>query len=123
MLLDVSRAMIYSTSRAVDDLDDRSRVRMLISETKKFVTEACQKVVHHAMQVMGGIGYTNIFPIERIYRDLRLSTIWTGTNEVMSMIIANEWYQQYNRLTITGALREHERDAPGAEAAEEKIFE
>ncbi len=47
------------------------------------------------MQVMGGIGYTNIYPVERIFRDLRLASIWTGTNEVMSMIIANEWYKQY----------------------------
>jgi len=47
------------------------------------------------MQVMGGIGYTNVYPIERIVRDLRLATIWTGGNEVMSMIIANEWYREH----------------------------
>ncbi len=62
----------------------------MVSETKRFVTESCQKAVRHTMQVMGGIGYTNIFPIERISRDLRLASIWTGTNEVMSMIIAHE---------------------------------
>ncbi|MDY0223138.1 MAG: acyl-CoA dehydrogenase family protein [Desulfobacterium sp.] len=36
----------------------------------------------------------NIYPVERIVRDLGLASIWTGTNEVMSMIIANEWYKQ-----------------------------
>ena len=49
--------------------------RRLISETKKFVTESCQKVVHNAMQVVGGIGYTNVLPLERIYRDIRLASI------------------------------------------------
>jgi alkylation response protein AidB-like acyl-CoA dehydrogenase len=69
---------------------DLHRIRRMVSETKRFVTESCQKAVRHTMQVMGGIGYTNIFPIERISRDLRLASIWTGTNEVMSMIIAHE---------------------------------
>ncbi len=46
------------------------------------------------MQVMGGIAYTNVFP-ERIYRDVRLASIWTGTSEVMSMIAAHEWYREY----------------------------
>jgi alkylation response protein AidB-like acyl-CoA dehydrogenase len=123
MLLDVSRAMIYTTSRAVDEKIDAGRVRMMVSETKKFVTEACQKVVHNSMQVMGGIGYTNIFPIERIYRDLRLSSIWTGTSEVMAMVIANEWYRQYDRMKNAGLSRDYEKDAEEADAAEEKIFE
>ncbi|MEW6673699.1 MAG: acyl-CoA dehydrogenase family protein [Thermodesulfobacteriota bacterium] len=123
MLLDVSRAMIYTTSRAVDDHVDPGRIRMTVSETKKFVTEACQKVVHHAMQVMGGIGYTNIFSIERIYRDLRLASIWTGTSEVMAMVIANEWYRQYGNMKKTGFARDHEQDAGEADASDEKIFE
>lgn len=123
MLLDVSRAMIYATARAVDEHLEAGRIRMMVSETKKFVTEACQKVVHNAMQVMGGIGYTNIFPIERIYRDLRLSSIWTGTNEVMAMVIANEWYRQYEGMKKTGFVRDHETDAGEADAAEEKVFE
>ena len=42
------------------------------------------------MPVVGGIGYTNVLPLERIYRDIRLASIWTGTNEVMAMIVAHE---------------------------------
>ncbi|MFH0999142.1 MAG: acyl-CoA dehydrogenase family protein [Pseudomonadota bacterium] len=58
--------------------------------SKKFITESCQKIVHNAMQVVGGIGYTNVFPLVRIYRDVCLAGIWTGTSEVMSMIVAHE---------------------------------
>lgn len=90
MLLDASRSLVYTTARAVDAGQDPARTRRYISETKKFVTESCQQVVHNAMQVMGGIGYTDVYPVERHYRDLRLASIWTGTNEVMSMIIAHE---------------------------------
>ena len=123
MLLDACRSIIYTTSCAVDNNADPQKIRRMVSESKKFVTEACQKVAHNAMQVMGGIGYTNVYPIERIVRDLRLATIWTGSNEVMSMIIANEWYQEYAKNKQTRLLRNYEADALEADAPDEKIFE
>jgi butyryl-CoA dehydrogenase len=122
-LLDASRAMVYSTARAVDAGVTPRKIRRLVSETKKFVTESCQKVAHHAMQVMGGIGYTNIFPIERIVRDLRLASIWTGTNEVMAMITASEWYREHAETKSNGKHRDPENDAAEAGAPGEKIYE
>ena len=122
-LLDASRAMVYTTARAVDAGVAMNRLRRLVSQTKKFVTESCQQAARHAMQVMGGIGYTNVFPVERIVRDLQLASIWTGSNEVMSMITAHEWYDEYERLKGARACRDHEMDAPGASDADEKIYE
>ena len=123
MLLDAARSLVYTTSRAVDAGLEANRIRRMVSETKKFVTESCQKVVHNAMQVMGGIGYTNVFPVERISRDLRLASIWTGTNEVMAMIIAHEWYREYFAAKKLNLGRDHEADAAEAEALDEKIYE
>ena len=119
-LLDAARSMVYTTARAVDAGVEPRRVRRLVSETKKFVTESCQKAAHHAMQVMGGIGYTNVFPVERIVRDLRLASIWTGTNEIMAAITANEWYREQGR---SPAPRDFEADAAEAGAVEEKVYE
>jgi butyryl-CoA dehydrogenase len=123
MLLDAARSMIYTTARAVDEKIAPRRIRRMVSESKKFVTEACQKAANNAMQVMGGIGYTTVFPIERIVRDLRLASIWTGSNEVMSMIIAHEWYRQYFEEKAAGPVRDYENDAAEADAPEEKIYE
>jgi alkylation response protein AidB-like acyl-CoA dehydrogenase len=123
MLLDAARSMGYTTARAVDAGVDMHRIRRLVSESKKFITESCQRVAHIAMQAMGGIGYTNIFPLERIFRDVRLATIWTGTSEVMAMIAAHEWYREYHKGKAAGLTRDHEADAPEAEAQDEKIFE
>ena len=123
MLLDASRAFVYSTCLAVQQEGASSRVRRLVSETKKFVTESCQQAVHKAMQVMGGIGYTNVFPIERIHRDLRLATIWTGTNEVLSAIIGSEWYKEHAAARGTNATRDIELDALESGATGEKVFE
>jgi butyryl-CoA dehydrogenase len=123
MLLDASRAMVYATCTAVDAGQPQGTIRRMVSQTKKFVTESCQRVAHHAMQVMGGIGYTTVFPVERIVRDLRLASIWTGTNEVMSMIIANEWYRAHAAKKAGVDPRNWELDAAQADATDEKIFE
>jgi butyryl-CoA dehydrogenase len=123
MLLDAARSLGYTTARAVDSGVEMNRIRRLVSESKKFITESCQRVAHIAMQVMGGIGYTNIFPLERIFRDVRLASIWTGTSEVMAMIAAHEWYREYHKAKAARLTRDHEGDAPEAEAQDEKIFE
>jgi len=123
MLMDACRSVIFTTARAVDENIDPNRIRRMVSQSKKFVTESCQKVAHNAMQVMGGIGYTNIYPIERIVRDLRLATIWTGSNEIMSMIIANEWYREHYNNKKLPQVRDYESDAVEADAPDEKIFE
>ena len=120
MLLDACRSMIYTTASGVDAQANPNLIRRLVSETKKFVTESCQKAARLSMQVMGGIGYTNVYPVERIVRDLGLASIWTGTNEIMSMITSTEWYKESN---LEGENRRpSELDAECAEHIEEKIF-
>ncbi len=122
MLLDASRAMANMTARAVDAGTNINLIRRLVSESKKFITESCQKVVHNSMQVMGGIGYTNVFPIERIFRDVRLASIWTGTSEVMSLITAHEWYREYFARKEKRA-RDYAADAAEAHAFDELVYD
>jgi alkylation response protein AidB-like acyl-CoA dehydrogenase len=122
MLLDAARAMAYVTARAVDAGADMNRIRRMVSQSKKFITESCQKIVHNSMQVMGGIAYTNVFPVERIYRDVRLASIWTGTSEVMSMITAHEWYREYFAQKAKQVTRDSELDAQEA-SDDEKIYD
>ncbi|HEC33446.1 MAG TPA: acyl-CoA dehydrogenase [Chloroflexi bacterium] len=120
-LLDAARGLVYGAARSVDGGDDPRRSRRLVSEAKKFATEAAWQVVNHAMQIMGGIGYTDIYPIERLLRDTRLIMIWTGTNEVMDLIIQHEYYRE--TLPPHPQMRDTERDAPQAEREEEKVYE
>ena len=90
--LDAARGLCYIAAKAVDN--NYPYVRRLVSEAKKFATEAAWNVVNKAMQMMGGIGYTEVYPIERAMRDTRLSMIWTGTNEIMKLLIQHEYYKQ-----------------------------
>ncbi len=90
-LLDAARSLVYTAARRVDSGGD---ARRLVSEAKKVATEAAWEVINNAMQIMGGIGYTTIYPIERFLRDCRLAMIWTGTNEIMNLLIQHEYYKE-----------------------------
>lgn len=90
--LDAARGLTYMAARAVDEA--YPNVRRLVSEAKKFATEAAWDIVNNAMQVMGGIGYTDVYPIERALRDTRLCMIWTGTSEIMNLLIQHEYFHQ-----------------------------
>jgi alkylation response protein AidB-like acyl-CoA dehydrogenase len=117
-LIDASRAMIYQAARAADM--QVPNVRRIVSETKKFVTEAAWEVANLAMQITGGIGYTDVYPIERSVRDTRLAQIWTGTNEIMSAMIQHDLYEEFH--ASRGRYRDYERDAMHADDTE-KIFD
>jgi len=84
-------------------------VRRIVSEAKRFATEAAWDVVNNAMQVMGGIGYTDVYPIERALRDIRLGMIWTGTSEIMNLMIQHEYYNEV--LNPAYDRRKMEKDA------------
>jgi alkylation response protein AidB-like acyl-CoA dehydrogenase len=118
VLLDTSRAMIYQAARAADA--QAPNVRRMVSEAKKFVTEAAWEASNLAMQITGGIGYTDVYPIERAVRDTRLAQIWTGTNEIMSSMIQHDLYQEFRAQR--GRYRDFEKDAMHADESE-KIFD
>jgi alkylation response protein AidB-like acyl-CoA dehydrogenase len=117
-LLDASRGLVY---RAGKKADTGEWCRKEVSQAKVFATEAGFTTVHEAMQILGGIGYTDVYPIERLYRDARLSTIWTGSNEVQRLIIQNEVFREI--LSEDRSLkRDVELDTPGAHKAVEKVY-
>jgi alkylation response protein AidB-like acyl-CoA dehydrogenase len=89
--LDAARALVFAAARLVDSGGDGRR---LVSEAKKVGTEAAWQAINNAMQMMGGIGYTSVYPIERFLRDCRLAMIWTGTNQIMNLLIQHEYYKE-----------------------------
>ena len=55
---------------------------------KLFASEAANKVSYMSLQIHGGYGYSKEFPVERLYRDARVLTIYEGTSEIQRMVIA-----------------------------------
>ena len=116
--LDAARGLVY---RAAKKADTGEWCRKEVSQAKAFSTEAGFAAVHEAMQILGGIGYTDIYPLERLYRDARLATIWTGSNEVQRLIVQNEIFREI--LSEDRSLkRDVELDTPGAHKTNEKVY-
>ncbi|HNV45887.1 MAG TPA: acyl-CoA dehydrogenase family protein [Spirochaetota bacterium] len=124
MMLDALRAVGYSAALAADSKTAHAgRVRRMASQAKKFITEGAWQIANNCMQVMGGIGYTSVYPLERIVRDIRLASIWVGTNEIQQSIIQTEWYKEYFKVLSKEPVRDVEQDALGADQVEEKVYE
>ena len=60
------------------------------SMAKLFASEIAEKVCSDAIQTLGGYGYLNDFPVERIYRDVRVAQIYEGTSDIQRMVIARQ---------------------------------
>jgi alkylation response protein AidB-like acyl-CoA dehydrogenase len=120
--LDAARALVYTAAKAADDatVDADIDPRGLVSEAKYFATDVGWEIVNIAMQIMGGIGYTQVYPIERFLRDMRLATIWTGSNEVMKLLIQHEIYRL---MKAPIADRDVEMDALEWHKNVEKVYE
>lgn len=116
--LDAARSLVYVAARHVEEGRDSRR---MVSEAKKSSTEMLWSVVNDCMQIMGGIGYTSVYPLERFLRDARLQMIWTGTNEIMSLLIQHEFYREL--LEGPEDTRNVEMDALDEQGAEEKVYE
>ena len=63
---------------------------MLCAMAKRFGTDVGFEVANQALQLHGGYGYLQDFPLERIVRDLRVHQILEGTNEIMRVIVARK---------------------------------
>ncbi|TWA65524.1 hypothetical protein FBZ84_10840 [Azospirillum baldaniorum] len=84
--LDAARLMLHRAAASLDAGSPEATAHCAMA--KRFATDAGFQVVNEALQLHGGYGYIKEYPIERIFRDLRVHQILEGTNEIMRVIIA-----------------------------------
>lgn len=85
--IEAARYLVY---HAAWRYDQKQRVSKEASMAKLFASEMAFRVVHKALQIHGGYGYMKEYPIERMYRDQRVTEIYEGTSEVQRIVIANQ---------------------------------
>ncbi|MBD5653908.1 MAG: acyl-CoA dehydrogenase family protein [Candidatus Eremiobacteraeota bacterium] len=83
--LDAARLLVY---RAASLLDRGAPFAVEASKAKLFASTAARKHAAEAVQIHGGYGYTTDFPVERYYRDAKITEIYEGTSEIQQMIVA-----------------------------------
>ena len=86
--LEAARLMVRRGAAAMDAGDPAAT--KLCAMAKRFATDAGFEIANQALQLHGGYGYLQDYPLERIVRDLRVHQILEGTNEIMRVIVARE---------------------------------
>jgi len=89
--LEAARLMVRRAAHALDNKDPQAT--KLCAMAKRFATDAGFQIANDALQLHGGYGYLQDYPLERIVRDLRVHQILEGTNEIMRVIISREMFR------------------------------
>jgi alkylation response protein AidB-like acyl-CoA dehydrogenase len=85
--IEAARQLMYHTC---SEIDAGRPAGMLTSMVKYFASEMAERVTSEALQILGGAGYTTLHPIERFWRDARLTKIFEGTSEIQQRIISDK---------------------------------
>jgi alkylation response protein AidB-like acyl-CoA dehydrogenase len=90
--LQAARTLLYAAAvKVTENAPDKTRFAAM---AKRLATDTGSSVVDRALQLHGGYGYLQDYPIERFWRDLRVHSILEGTNQIMRMIIARDMLRQ-----------------------------
>src|SRR5690606_14155090 len=90
--IDAAKLLVY---RAATDKDDGRPINLSSAMAKYFASEIATKATNEAIQIHGGYGFMKEFPVEKLYRDVKLMTIGEGTSEVQKMIIARNVLEMF----------------------------
>ena len=85
--IEAARGLIY---RAAAQFDNGQRNTKLSSMGKLFASDAAMQITTDAIQVFGGYGYMQDYPVERMFRDAKLTQIFEGANQIQRLVIARE---------------------------------
>ena len=96
MLLGIEAARLM-THRAAWLKDQGKRTTREAAMAKLFASETANRVTHAAVQVLGAYGYTKDYPVERYFRDARVTEIYEGTSEIQRMVIHRQIYRELER--------------------------
>lgn len=92
--IEASRLLVYKAATLVGT-GERQRYSKFPAMAKLFASETSHRVTHKALQIFGGYGYVKDYPVERFYRDARITEIYEGTSEIQRLVISNNVVREY----------------------------
>ncbi|HDM08555.1 MAG TPA: acyl-CoA dehydrogenase, partial [Candidatus Omnitrophica bacterium] len=84
--IEAARALLYSVCRMIDS--GNTNVAKESAMAKMYASDVCMKVTTNCLQIFGGYGYMKEYPIEKYFRDAKITQIYEGTNQIMREVIA-----------------------------------
>jgi butyryl-CoA dehydrogenase/short/branched chain acyl-CoA dehydrogenase len=85
--VEASRLMVYNAAR----LKDAGRPYLMeAAMCKYYASQVAERVASRAVEVLGGVGFTKDYPVEKLYRDAKIGRIYEGTSNMQRLTIAKQ---------------------------------
>jgi len=88
--IEAARGLVWRACNLIDAPDPGSELTRLGAMAKLFASDTAMRVTTDALQLLGGYGYTSDFPLERMFRDAKITQIYEGTNQIQRIVIARQ---------------------------------
>jgi alkylation response protein AidB-like acyl-CoA dehydrogenase len=88
MKTEAARGLVYRAAALIDEGDPRHELAKVGAMAKCFASDTAMAVATDGIQLLGGYGYVKDFPMERYFRDAKVTQIYEGTNQVQRVVIA-----------------------------------
>ena len=87
---EAARALVYRACSIIDQGDPEGNLSYFGAAAKCFASDTAMSVATDAVQLLGGNGYTKDFPVERFFRDAKITQIYEGTNQVQRVVVSKK---------------------------------
>ena len=87
---EAARGLLYRCGALIDDGVEGSELTKLSAMTKLYCSDVAMEATTNAVQILGGYGYMQEYPVERMMRDAKITQIYEGTNQIQRLVIARE---------------------------------
>jgi alkylation response protein AidB-like acyl-CoA dehydrogenase len=99
---EAGRGLLYRCGTLIDNGVEGAELTKLSAMTKLFCTDIAMEVTTDAVQVLGGYGYMQEYPVERMMRDAKITQIYEGTNQIQRLVIAREMLRENRNSLLSG---------------------
>ena len=100
---EAARGLLYRCGQMIDDGVDGPELTKISAMAKLFCTDVAMDVTTNAVQVLGGYGYMQEYPVERMMRDAKITQIYEGTNQIQRLVIVREMLREARASLLAGA--------------------
>jgi alkylation response protein AidB-like acyl-CoA dehydrogenase len=99
---EAARGLLYKVGVMIDEDAPDEELTKISAMAKLFCTDVAMDVTTEAVQILGGYGYMQEHPLERMMRDAKITQIYEGTNEIQRLVIAREMLKENRAFLLAG---------------------
>ncbi len=97
---EAARGLLYRCGQMIDEGIDGPELTKISAMAKLYCTDVAMEVTTDAVQILGGYGYMQEYPVERMMRDAKITQIYEGTNEIQRLVIAREMLKEQRASSL-----------------------